>query len=118
VSLVSSRISLIHRCTIQRDQTNEEDSWGQRGEADWQDHLTDLPCRAWTEAAREPVDETTTVTIEDRRVIVELGTDVTEADRLAAVSDGTGAEIFEGPINIEGVLRFPDHLELLLERIR
>jgi hypothetical protein len=118
MSLVSSRVALRHQCTIERDTSVGPDSWGQSGEPNWVRHLINIPCRAWTDAAREPVDDTKTVVMEDRRVIVEIGTDVTERDRVASVTNPAGTVIFEGPINIEGVQRYPDHLELLLERIR
>lgn len=119
MSLVSTRLSLTQRLSTERDQgAGAVDDWGGSGGPDWQAHLTDVPCRVWTMAAREPVDDEKTVVIEDRRATVPLGTDVTEADRVAQVTDRTGAVIFPGPIGVEGVLRFDDHLELLLERVR
>ena len=84
---------------------------------DWQP-LAVVPCRAWTNAGRELVDADRTAVVVDRRVSVPLATDVTEADRVANVTDRTGAIVFEGPMNVEAVLRFDDHLELSLERVR
>lgn len=119
MTLSSSRVAYRHRCTIERDANQSgTDQWGNPTEPGWQSHLADQPCRAWTEAAREPVDDHTNVVLEDRRVSLAVGTDVTEADRVASVTDKAGTTIFEGPMGIEGITRFPDHLELLLERIR
>lgn len=110
-----------HRCVIERD-VNAADAaprtgWNQSDDPDWQEHLTSLPCRAWTESVGEPADDRKTAAYEGRRLAVAVGTDVTESDRVAGVTD-RGAVLFEGPMSIEGVQRYPDHLELTLERIR
>ena len=119
MSLLASRVALRHRCTIQRDASaaGPAGGWNQSADPNWQNHLTDLPCRAWTESAREPVDEGRTAVTEERRLALALGSDVTEKDRVLVVTD-RGTTRFEGPMNIEGVLNFPDHMELILERIR
>lgn len=119
MSLSSSRVGYRHRVTIERDANLEgEDGWGDQETPDWQPHLEDVPCRAWTESAREPVDEDNTATLEGRRVSVAVGTDVTTRDRVGAVTDRNGKVIFDGPSGIEGILTYPDHLELILERIK
>lgn len=116
MSLASTRLSLIHRCTIERD-TATAGSWGTPDTANWQTHLTDVPCRTWAAAGREAVENTTTVTVvEDVRVIVPLGTDVTERDRVASVTY-RGGNVQEGPLGIRAVLHRADHLELVLVRI-
>lgn len=117
MSLVTSRVGLRHRCTIERNAGGSEDDWGNPQADDWQTHLDDVPCRAWTNAAREPIDDETQVVLEDRRLTLTLGTDVTEHDRIASVTSG-GTEIFPGPMDIDGVLRFTDHIELILQEIR
>lgn len=118
MSLTSSRVGLKHRVTVQRNAGGTTDDWGNPSADAWADYLIDLPCRAWTNAAKEPVDDTTSVVTEDRRLSVAPGADITETDRVRSVTDANGSEIFEGPMDIEGVLRYPDHLELVLERIR
>jgi hypothetical protein len=118
MSLTASRVSLRHRCTIERDENlDNPDDWGNPSAPDWQEHLTDLPCRAWTDAGREAVDDKRIAVIVDRRLIIQLGTDVTERDRIASVSY-RGSEILDGPMDIEAVLVRPDHLELVLVRAR
>ena len=115
MSLVATRISLTHRCSIQRNGATL-DQFGNPTAPSWTDLLTDLPCRAWDRAAREVVDATTTVVVEDRRLIVALGTDVLATDRIGDVSL-RGAVVFAGPMLVNAVLPYPDRLELVLTRV-
>lgn len=118
MTLVDTRVGLQHRCTIERDaNASTEDSWGHSLPPDWEMHLQDVPCRAWVNSGREPVDSDRTIVVIDARVIVPLGTDVTERDRVATITV-RGAELFEGPMGIEAVTRHREHLELSLQRIR
>ena len=117
MSLVATRVSLIQRCTIERDQAAVDTAWGQPGNPDWQEHLADVPCRVWVEAGREPVDVDRTAAFNDRRIMVPVATDVTERDRIAQVSE-RGAVILDGPMGIEAVLRRRTHLELVVQRVR
>lgn len=118
MSLIASRLSLIHRATIQRDQnagTIGTDGFPET--PDWQDHLTGLPCRLWATAGRETVtDRTTVVVVEDLRLFCTVDTDVTTADRLGDVT-WRGDTILAGPVSIRAVLRHLDHLELILVRV-
>lgn len=117
MSLLSSRLSLIHRCTIERDAS--EGTTNARGNAvapSWQPLTTDLPCRVWVNAGQEAVDATTTAIVEDMRLFLTVDTDVTEQDRIGDVML-RGATYLVGPIGIRAVLRHHDHLELVLKRI-
>jgi len=118
MSLVGSRLSLTHRCTIERSANAASlDEWGTPDPADWQPHLSDQPCRAWATAGREAVTDTTTVVvIEDVRLILPLGTDVTEQDRIASVTY-RGQTTQDGPLGIRAVLVNADHIELLLVKV-
>lgn len=116
---MSARASMRHRCTIERDNSDQAptDSWGDQPEPDWKPHLENLPCKTWFETGREAID-TKVEAIETRRMMVPLGTDVTEADRVAFVTDRRGVRrLFEGPANIESVGARADHLELLLQAV-
>lgn len=114
MSSTDIRLSLIHLATIQRGAA-ETDSWNVEGDPTWSDHLVDLPCFAWATAGRETVaNSNTPVVVEDWRMIVQLGTDVTENDRVALVTD-RGDTVIAGA-QIRSVLRNEDHLELLLVR--
>lgn len=119
MSLVSSRVALRHRTSIQRDTAaGTIDAGGQSAPPYWQTITSGLPCRAWTNVAREPSDAGKSFVVEDRQVVVPLGTDVTEADQLGDILDRAGMVLFKGPMNILGVLAYPDHLELSLEVVR
>jgi len=119
VSLVATRVGLRHRCTIERDANAASlGPWGQPEAPDWQTHLEDVPCRAWTDAAREPIDIDRTAVLVDRRILLAPGVDVTEADRVTAVLDEHGDELMDGPMGIEGVIRRSSNVELLVRRIR
>lgn len=102
MSLVASRLSLTHRVTVERNAgADSGDGWGQG--TDWQPHLTDLPCRAWTTTGQETVDGTNVVLIENLRVLLPEDTDVTERDRIATVTF-RGQTIVDGPVDIRAVL--------------
>jgi hypothetical protein len=116
MSTVSSRVALTMRTSIQRN-TASTDDWGNPGEPDWEDHATDVPCYVSVQAGREPVSEDRTVVVEDMRGFVTTDTDVTEGDQLGDVTE-RGDVIYAGPIAIEAVLRYPEHKELMLRRIR
>lgn len=116
MSLITSRLSLTQRCTIERDaNAGNDDSWGEgNATPDWQPHITDLPCRAWATGGTETVTRTDTIAaIGDVTVIVPLGTDVTEQDRVASVTF-RGDTIQQGPLGIRAINSRRDYLELIL----
>lgn len=117
MTLVSKGIGLRHRVTIQR-LTSETDGAGGRTET-WTDHAEDVPCRAWTDVRRDSESEQgdkVTVT-SDRRLVVPLATDVTEADRIGDVTDTAGNVVFEGPMRVEAVARHRTHIEVLVAEV-
>jgi hypothetical protein len=116
MSLISSGVSLTHRCTIERDQNaGSDDGWGNPLPPDWQEHIFDLRCRAWTAGHETITDKGTLTVLIEVQLIVPLGTDVTDHDRIAAVSE-RGETIHEGPLAVHAVLRRRDHLELICVR--
>lgn len=118
MSLVSSRLSLTHRCTVERDANlGQVDADGYPLTPDWQTSLTDQPCRLWATSGRETVtDKTTLVVVEDLRLLLPLGTVVLVTDRLGDVTY-RGDTILAGPTSIRGVLHHQDHTEIVLTRI-
>lgn len=109
---------LDHLTTVQRDaNAGQLNSVGAQASPSWSDHLTGLICHAWTNAGREQIDATTSVVVEDMRCIVELGTDITEQDRLNGVTDADGNPVINGLIGIRAVIARADHLELILVRL-
>lgn len=112
MSLVSSRVGLRHRCTIERDGASAG-AWGLPDTPEWAEHLADVPCRVVIDAGREPVDSDRTVVLVDMRLLVPLGTDVTERDRISEIVE-RGEAYTGGPFQVEAVLRRRTHLELSL----
>ena len=118
MSLVSSGVNLTHFTTIQRDaNAGTLNAAGAQESPSWSDHLTDVPCRAWTSVGREQLDPTTSVVVEDMRCVVQLGTDVTEQDRLNGVTDAYGQTVIDGLVGIRAVIARNDHLELILVKV-
>lgn len=120
MSLVSSRISLSHVCTIERDAnaaSTSSDGWG--SSPSWQAHLSNLACRFWAVSGREQIaDKDSIVGVDEQKMIVPLGSDITERDRISAAGvTYRGAAIITGPIGIRAVNPRKDHLELILTRV-
>lgn len=116
MSLISSGVSLIHRCTIERDaNAGTDDGWGNPLPPDWQEHVTDLRCRGWTARTETTTHSGTVTVLIEVRLIVPLGTDVTLHDRVAGISE-RGRMIFAGPLAVHAVLERRDHLELVLSK--
>lgn len=117
MSLATCGLLFTHTCTVERNTAAGTDSWGNPEPPGWTAHLAGQPCRFWTEAGREAVADTTTiVVVETMRLLLPVGTDVTEQDRVSAVTDAGGV-IAAGPVGIRAVLARPDHLELVLVEI-
>lgn len=112
MSLIGTRLSLRDRCTIER-ATATTDTWNVPGTPTWASHLSDVRCRLFAKSGRERTDEDTNVVVEDFRLLVPLGTDVTESDRIASVTR-RGVTVLEGPLGIRSVLPRQSHLELVL----
>lgn len=117
MSSLSARLSLTYLTTVQRDaNAGTLNARGNPSSPDWQDYLTDVPCRLAVGAGQEVVDAITTAVVEDIRLFLALGVDVTERDQLGDITY-QGATILAAPIGIRAVLPQQDHLELVLVRI-
>lgn len=118
---MGARQRMKHRATIQRDATNSTDPWGGKDAPDWQEHLADLPCHAWVRTGvgmgSEEFRSDKVAVVENRHMIVPLGTDITERDRVLTVTDRQDAEILDGPMRIESIGKRRDHIALVVERI-
>lgn len=120
MSLIASGVALRHRLATQRDANagEETNSRGDIVKPGWDDHLDEVPCRAWTTTVQEPNEDDVLIAVEERRVAVKRGTDITEADRVLEVTEKDGTVLFDGPMEVKGVQIYPDHIELQLKRIR
>lgn len=89
------------------------DEYGNPSPASWT-ALTTVPAWLWTTADREVMDARKTAVVEDTRMIVPRGTDVTAKDRVNGVKDRRGRDVRPGIFMIESVINRRDHLELML----
>lgn len=105
------------RAHVQRNQAAGEDPYGNPNPPDWQTLHASLPCRTWFEGERQVTDSNKTAAVEDRKVIVPLGTDIEPGDRILTVKDRLGAVVFTGPAKIEAAGNRKDHIELSLEEV-
>lgn len=122
MSLALARRRMRHRCTIQRNASRgtSTNPWGADDTADWQSHLTNLPCWFWQEGrgSRTVMDSDKVVEISVKRVMVPLDADVTEDDRVLSVTDRLGATVATGPMRIDVVRVTKDHKILEVEEDR
>lgn len=106
---------MTHRATVERDQA-ASDVEGNPAAPDWQPHLAAQPCWFSHGTGRtEIVDGEMTVVVEDTQMMVPIGTDITEVDRVTAVVDRRGASQHLGVLNIRAVTPHRTHLELRLQ---
>lgn len=110
-----ARSAMVHRALVERDMQEQTDAWNQTAAPDWRTHLHDLACRVWYDNGDEIQDGAKVAAVNRMRAIVPLGTDISVEDRIAAVTDRLGAELFAGPLRITAVARRRDHLALSLE---
>jgi head-tail adaptor len=112
MSMASSRVGMTHRCTIER-RTLTSDGGGGQTET-WAAVETDLPCRAWLEDSGIEAVGDKVVEVEDRRLIVPVGTDVQPADRVTVTVRG---EAFMSVMPVSAVGRRTGHLELVCREV-
>jgi hypothetical protein len=105
------------RAQLQRNSATGTDPRGQALPPVWTTAGT-LRCFVWSKASREVVDGDKTAMIEDVRGLFALGTDITEGDRLVAVTDLGGVVRIAGPLEVEGPVQHKhNHLEAALRRV-
>lgn len=112
MTALGSRVTMTHRCTIQR-LTGDANSWG--ADVSWEDHLTDQPCRAWETSSKLSDRPGEIVDVMSRKIALPSGTDITTADRVGNVTY-RGTVIFDGPQTIDDVQWWPDRVEATLRR--
>lgn len=107
------------RVTVQRATTRPND-WGQPGEAEWHDHLIDVPCLIATTASGRELhgDPGQGTTFNKWRMIFRTGLDVTSEDRITDIRDEHGTVLTEGPLNMIGpVYRRAAYSEVEIEAV-
>lgn len=117
MTLSSTRLGYVHRCSILTP-SPDVDGYGDRTGPDWVTSAANIACRAWVTGSVEAANDDRTVILEDRRISVPLSVTVTGSDRVDEVKDKHGTIIFDGPMEVKGVLRHTDHVELMVSRVR
>lgn len=117
MSLINSGVGCKHVCRIERDSNLDSvDDWGNQQEPSWSE-LSRVLCHAWMPSDSETTSQERTIVMGNFMVSLPLDTDVTERDRVGEVYvDLTGDTFFEGPMGINSIVRYSDHIELTLER--
>ncbi len=115
-----ARLSMTNRVDVQRDAnySGSADTWGNDSPANWQAHLTSLPCRFWFDGVQTVVDGIKSTEVTTRKLIVPAGTDITEDDRIVSVKNRLGVELADGPMRIDSVGHRSGHIVLTLVDVR
>lgn len=114
MSAIGARLGMIHTCDILRN-TGASNSWGGKDVA-FSTHTAGQICRAWTASEALDIGDDKILTMNVRYIIVPLGTDVTEDDRIGAIYLRDGSTLWPGPHTIDEVQIWPDRLELTLRQ--
>ena len=107
-----------HRCTIQRD-TAGKDSLNNPLPADWHDLRADVKCSVWQGASKGETRAADLVAVVNQwRMELPIGTDITEADRFSSIVDEFGVPWNTKPVTIQAIARRNTHLLLVLDEVR
>lgn len=90
--------------TIERDQDNRTDEWGQPARAEWRPIARDVPCLMYTPSLGSPGkqmsgESSDNTSIEERHLLLPPDTDINVSDRVSSVTRAdTGAVVYDGPM--------------------
>jgi len=114
---MTARSRMTMRATVQRNVPAGTDGFGGPGAAVWGAHIASLACWAYTGREREIIDGDKTVVLADHKMMVPLGTDITEDDRVTAIKDRLAVDIIGNTMRIHSVIRRTDHIQVSLEEV-
>ena len=112
------RARMTQRATIERNTQTDANEYGHVGPAEWEPLADEMPCFLYSRSSRgqpESVTPDRAVVVEQMALMVPLGADVTERDRVNGVEDRSGNVLLAGVQNIRSVMRHHTHLELLIQ---
>lgn len=112
---------MVQQAVVQRNVATE-DAFGAEDKATWE-FLANYPCKLWWDknsgvrsASRTYPGLNRDVPISEGGIILPLGSDINEEDRITSVIDGAGNELFEGIFEISMVLNQLTHTEVFIVR--
>lgn len=113
---MSTRNVMTHRTLIERDGNLASDAYGQPDVPTWYALVTAQPCYFWEPSTQrgELVGERN-ADLYAHQLVLPLGVDITETDRINGVTDRRGRSISTSIYNITQIVRKPDHLLLVLK---
>lgn len=106
---------MVYLCTIERN-TASADAWGGSGAPGWQSHLVNVPCMLMVSGGAESAGNDRTAVVINITLYVPVDLDITESDRVGAIS-GFGGDLYSN-LDIESVADTPTRTELSLKRVQ
>lgn len=116
---MSARQRMTHRVIVERNGNLAPDAYGQSDAPTWYPHLTGQAGYFWEPSSQRGEQiAARNADIYSHRLLLPLGVDVTEEDRINGVTDRRGETISNGTFDIKQIVRKPDHLLLVLEVVQ
>ena len=108
------------RATVERDGATGTDGFGMPNAASWASHIASQACFLYIsrKGEREIIDGTKTVVLASQKVLMPLGTDITENDRITSVKDRIGTVLAANTMRINSVVRRHNHIELSVTEVQ
>lgn len=104
-------------CTVEAPDTATLDPNRNPGPSAWLTAIADLPCVLWdARAAGEMVGPNVNIVAGERLMKIPVATAITEAHRVAEVTNSLG-ETIAGPLNIRQILIRPTHKVLRFDEV-
>lgn len=119
---MTARTAMLHRCTIERDASDDaslRDEWGNDQPPSWSATTTSrVPCHYTYEDSTTTMDGQRVLFTTRRMLLLPFDTDVTQDDRIGDITNRRGRVVADGPLRIDslGAHGF-DHLVASLVRI-
>lgn len=114
MSSIGARVGLIHFCDILRND-GAANSWGSV-DASWVVDASYVPCRAWSGGESLDSGDDKIHSMATRFVILPLGTDITELDRIGNIYLRDRSVLWAEHHAIDEVVIWPDRLEVTLRK--
>lgn len=109
---------MVHRARFERSSTGR-DGYGNELPKTWTAHLAAQPCYYWQPSVgRAEFEGERNYRAYGHQMVVPLGTDVRESDRVNGIVDRRGNCVSADLFGIIAIVRKPDHLLLSLETVK